>query len=355
VRQLSEEAGTKAVEILARVLGEDPFWGVQAEAAAALGRVRSPRALDGLIAAVDLENAKARRAVVSALGQFRDQRAGTALLEFVRQGDASYQVQMAALTSLGKCTGGDAAEELRLQLRDAADRRDWHDIIALGAVQGLAAARDESALDDILALARDRSRYWNVRVNSIRAAAEIGANRPHLAPRLVDELLPFLDDPRVLIQQRCTGALVALGHPEALGALQQKGETAARPEMRKACLAAAEELSASLKKGEEVDRLRETVEKLREETKAIKDQMEELKEKVSPKKDDPAGGGGKRQVARRAARTVVRKAGTSAQGKVAKGSAPKAAPRATKKTANRVAKGIAKKIAKTATRKTARR
>jgi aminopeptidase N len=359
VRQLSEEAGTKAVEILVRVLREDPFWGVQAEAAAALGRVRSPRALDGLIAGVGLENAKARRAVVSALGQFRDPRAGTALLEFVRQGDASYQVQMVALTSLGKCSGGDAAEELRLQLRDAADRRDWHDIIALGAVQGLAAARDESALDDILALARDRSRYWNVRVNSIRAAAEIGANRPHLAPRLVDELVPFLEDPRVLVQQRCTGALVALGHPGALAALQQKGETAARPEMREACLAAAEDLSERLKKGEEVDRLRETVEKLREETKAIKDQMEELKEKVSPKQDGPVGGGGKRQVARKAGRAVVKKTGTIAPGGVAKGPARKAAPRVTKKATSKVArkaaKKVAKKIAKKITKKRVRR
>jgi hypothetical protein len=164
-------------------------------------------------------------------------------------------------------------------------------------VQGLAAARDESALDDILALARDRSRYWNARVTSIRAAAEIGANRPHLAPRLVDELVPFLDDPRVLVQQRCTGALVTLGHPGALAPLQQRGATAVRPEMRNVCLAAAEDLSASLKKGEEVDRLRETVEKLREETKAMKDQLEEFKEKVSPKKGGPAGGGGRRPTA----------------------------------------------------------
>lgn len=388
VRQLSEEAGTKAVEILARVLREDPFWGVQAEAAAALGRVRSPRALDGLIAGVDLENAKARRAVVSALGQFRDPRAGTALLDLVRQGDASYFVQSAALASLGRCSGAEAVEELRLQLRDAAERRDWHDIIALGAVQGLAAARDESALDDILALARDRSRYWNARVTSIRAAAEIGANRPHLAPRLVDELVPFLDDPRVLVQQRCTGALLALGHPGALGALQGKGEASARPEMRNACFVAAEDLSARLKKGEEVDRLRETVEKLREETKAIKDQMEELKEKVSPKKDGPKGGGGKRPGARKAAAKAMGKAVKSAaRGTTKKAAsktarptgrptpagrpsrpaprpvmgkaAPKAAPRAARKAAPMgapmAAKGAERKSAEKTAKKTARR
>jgi aminopeptidase N len=346
VRQLSEEAGTKAVEILARVLREDSFWGVQAEAAAALGRVRSPRALDALLAGVDLENAKARRAVVSALGQFRDRRAGAALLELVRQGDASYFVQAAALASLGRCSGPEATEELRLQLRDAAERRDWHDVIAIGAVQGLAAARDESALDDILSLARDRGRYWNARVTSILAAAEIGANRPHLAPRLVDELVVFLDDPRVLVQQRCTGALVALGHPGALGALRGRGETATRPEMRNACLAAGEDLSERLKKGEEVDRLRETVEKLREETKAMKDQLEELKEKVSPKKDGPAEGGGKRPAARKAAG----KAGARAASKTAK---PTVRPAMVSRPSRPAAKPVAGKAALKATPKTA--
>ena len=264
----------------------------------------------------------------------------------MRRGDASYFVQSVALASLGKCPGAEAAEELRLQLRDAAERRDWHDIIALGAVQGLAAARDESALDDILALARDRSRYWNARVTSIRAAAEIGANRPHLAPRLVDELVPFLDDPRVLVHQRSTGALVALGHPGALSALQGKGESAARPEMRNACLVAVEDLSARLKKGEEVDRLREAVEKLREETKALKDQVNEISEKVNPKEDGPKGSGGKRPAARKAARPAARKAGTRAPGKVANAPAPKAAPRAAKRATKKVAKKIAKKTTK---------
>jgi aminopeptidase N len=290
---------------------------------------------------------------VAALGQYRDPRAGAALLELVRQGDASYQVQMTALASLGRCSSGAVAEELRLQLRDAVERRDWHDIIAFGAVQGLAAARDESALDDILALARDRSRYWNARVTSIAAAAEIGANRPHLAPRIVDELVVFLDDPRVLVHQRCTGALVALGHPGALPALQRKGVTAARPEMRNVCLAAAEDLSARLKKGEEVDRLRETVEKLREETKALKDQVAEISEKVSPKKGDSEETGGRRRAGgkRSAVRKVIRKAAT----KAAPGSGKALAGKPARAVARRTAKKTAKKTAKRTAKKTGRR
>ncbi len=358
VRQLSVEAGTKAVEILTRVLREDPFWGVQSEAAAALGRVRSPRARDGLLAALDLEHAKARRAVVTALGQFRDARAGAALLALVRRGDASYYVQMAALASLGKCSGPAAADELRIQLRDAVERRDWRDIVALGAVQGLAAARDESAVDDILALARDRSRYWSARVTSLQALAEIGANRPHLAPRLVDELVPFLDDPRVLVHQRCTGALVALGHPGALEALQRKGVTAARPEMRVVCLAAADDLSARLKKGEEIDRLRETVEKLREETKALRDQVAEVTEKLDSGSGRPEGRGGVRPAVRKAAGESGKTAARKPVRRPASAAAAKRGPkvgRGTVRASGRSAKSTARQTARKVTRKTKRR
>jgi hypothetical protein len=243
---------------------------------------------------------------------------------------------------------------LRIQLRDAVERRDWRDIIALGAVQGLAAARDESAVDDILALARDRSRYWSARVTSLQALAEIGANRPHLAPRLVDELVPFLDDPRVLVHQRCTGALVALGHPGALEALQRKGVTAARPEMRVVCLAAADDLSARLKKGEEVDRLRETVEKLREETKALKDQVAEISVKVGPQGGRPGGNSSLRAAARNPVRRAVKKASRKAAGRSAPAAVPKRRPKPGG-TTPRIPKRSARSVVKKAAQKTKRR
>lgn len=300
VRQLANEAGAKATEILARVLREDPFWGVQGEAAGSLAKLRTPAALEALIAATGLEHPKARRAVMTALGQFKSPRAAKALLAVAQQGDASYFVQQQALASLGRCAGREAAEELRSQLREALDRRDWHDAIALGAVAGLASARDEGALDELLAAARDTSRYWSLRVAAIRGAAEIGAARPQLAPRIAEELFPFLDDKRILIAERTPPALVTLGHPSALGALRRKGESTPVPGTREANLKAAEELSARLRKGEEVDRLRGEAEKLREELRELRQTVEALKSKVMPKSSregspDGSPGGGTRR------------------------------------------------------------
>src|SRR6185312_192500 len=61
-----------STQALAASLGkEDEFWGVRAEAAAALGSLRSEEAFAALAAHAGTAHAKVRRAVVHALGAFR--------------------------------------------------------------------------------------------------------------------------------------------------------------------------------------------------------------------------------------------------------------------------------------------
>ena len=100
----------------------------------------------------------------------------------------------------------------------------------------------------------------------------------------MEELLPLLDDPRILISCRTPGALVTLGHSSALAALRRRGETAPRAEDRAVCLEAAEALSAKLAKGEEVDRLRAETEKLREEVRELRQAVDQVKATLPAKK-----------------------------------------------------------------------
>lgn len=289
VRQLAEEAGFKATEILRRTLMEDPFWGVQIEAARVLARLRTPAAREALLQGLALEHPKARRAVVTGLGYWREAAVADRLLDFVQEGDASYFVQMTALASLGRSGGLKHVDELKRQFHEALERRDWHDLVAIGAADGLVAARDESAVDDLLALAADRSRYWLARVSAVKGLGELGSSRSKLAARVAEELPKFLDDPRYLVASRTPDALVSLGEPSLIGALRRKGETDPKPEMREACLRAAEDLAAQSKRGEDVDRLRSDLEKLREEAKELRQTLEAVREKVLP--ESPTGGG----------------------------------------------------------------
>jgi aminopeptidase N len=287
VRQLGEDAGPKATEILRKVVLGDPFWGVQAEAARALGKLRSPAARDALIEALIVEHPKARRAAVIALGLWRDETVARALGALVAAGDPSYLVQQSALGALGRSGGPAVAAQLHSQLHAALARRDWHDTAVQGAVEGLIAARDEEAVEELLALAADGSRYWLARVGALKGLGELGAARPRLAPRLAEAIVPFLEDPRVLVATRTPQALVTLGDQSAVAALRRRGQVSPIPEIREACLTAADDLAAQASRSEDVDRLRGELAKLRDETKELKESLEAVRSKVLPDPTPP--------------------------------------------------------------------
>jgi aminopeptidase N len=101
-RALGKKSDKDAIVALGKALREDAFWGVQAEAAKALGSVRSNAALDELLASLDVQHPKARRAVVRALGEFREERAAEALARVIDEGDASYYIEASAAAAIGK-------------------------------------------------------------------------------------------------------------------------------------------------------------------------------------------------------------------------------------------------------------
>ncbi|MBM3287135.1 MAG: hypothetical protein FJY88_07270, partial [Candidatus Eisenbacteria bacterium] len=275
VRQLAERPSYKDESVLGRVLMEDPFWGVQAEAARALAAARSPHALEILLGAVDLPHPKARRAVVEALGDFRAASAAEALAAIVRKGDASYFVEAAAASALGRTRHPGAAPVLRAAMR----RQSWHDILALHAARGLAAAREEEAVDDILSLASDRRRYWSCRVGAMSALADLGAARPLLAPRIAEELSRFLEDRSYLVFTRVTNALVSLGHDSGIAALRRAAAATTDPRLVNHYLMAADDLAGQKKRGEDVERLRGDMEKLQGEAKEMREKIERLEER----------------------------------------------------------------------------
>jgi aminopeptidase N len=280
VRQMADKPSYKDETVLGRVLKEDPFWAVQVEAAGALGKVRSPHALELLLAAIDLKHPKARRAVVTALGAFRSRKAAEALHRILSRGDASYFVEANAAMALGRTGERGAAPVLLALLK----RPSWHDVVAAGAAEGLAAAREESSVSALLGMASDRTRYWGARMGAMRGLAGLGAARPALAPRIAEELSPFLSDPDFLISYRVAGPLVSLGHESAVAALRRAATATPDPRTANHYLIAADDLAAQRRRGEDVDKLRGELEKLQGEAKEMREALRKIEEKVSPSK-----------------------------------------------------------------------
>ena len=80
---------------------DDQHFGVRCEAAKSLGKIGSKDALDALLGLAAIENRRVRRAVVAALGEFRDERVAKPLAAALK-GDASPYVQCQAALSYAK-------------------------------------------------------------------------------------------------------------------------------------------------------------------------------------------------------------------------------------------------------------
>ena len=99
---LSRRDEPEVVTALQSAVMNDAFWGVGAEAAAALGAMRSERARKVLISSIDVKHPKVRRAVVAALGEFREDDVAHALVARLNDGDASVLVEAELARSAGR-------------------------------------------------------------------------------------------------------------------------------------------------------------------------------------------------------------------------------------------------------------
>ncbi len=266
---LGKDGSPEAVKALAACLGSDAFWGVRGAAAAALGKARTAAARDALLRHVATDHPKVRRAVVQALGEWReDARVSKALTALVTAGDPSVLVEAHAARSLGLCRA-DGAFEL---LARAFDERDsWNDSVRSGCLGGMAGLKDLRGLEVARRAARPSAS------NSLRGAgvAALGAlAKVKDAPKddLVEELARLVRDPWLRVQMVACDALAALRDPRALPELDRAAQHDLDGRVRRSALEAARKVREGGSREDEIRALRDDLEKLREEIRKVRDQ-----------------------------------------------------------------------------------
>ncbi len=304
---LGKNGGYRAVDALGAALADTGvFWGTRAACAKSLGRIRTPEARTRLLAELGAEHPRVRRAVVAALGEFRRDAEVTARLHtLVAGGDASYFVEAEALRSYGKVRAPDALAVLEAALA----RPSYQDVIAVGAVDGLAESQDPAAFPLVLA----RTAYGHA--SPLRRAATLAvAKLAEAAGRkreAVDLLTELLRDPIFRVRMGVFEAARALGDRRLLPALEQT------PLVDAIARRAARETVRFLREGEpqarEVTSLREEVDRLQEETRALRERLEVLALKApEPTRSRSGGAKAKAKAPRKQAppRASARKAAT---------------------------------------------
>ncbi|ATB45074.1 M1 family aminopeptidase [Corallococcus macrosporus] len=281
---LGREGGPRSVDALGEALADTRlFWGTRAACAKSLGRIRTAEARARLLAALSTEHPRVRRAVVAALGEFRrDAEVTSRLRALVNGGDASYFVEAEAARSYGRVRAPDALAVLEA----ASTRASYQDVIAVGAVDGLAESQDPAAFTAVLA----RTEYGHsapLRRAATLAVAKLAevAGRKREAVDLLGELLR---DPLFRVRMGVFEAARALGDARLVPALEQT------PLLDAVARRAARETVRFLREGEpqarEVASLREEMDRLKEETRALRERLEGLALKPPEPPRPPRGG-----------------------------------------------------------------
>ncbi|HEY4102684.1 MAG TPA: M1 family aminopeptidase [Polyangiaceae bacterium] len=197
----------------AAIENEKEAWMVRAEAARALGKIRSEEAFAALVKNAGTEQPKVRRAVAAALGNFRTPEAAKAL-EKRAKSDPSYLVEAESVRALGRTRQPEALKVIVPLL----DRSSWADVARAGALDGLAALRDEKALPEVL----ERTRY-GIPTRGRRAAI---AALPQLSDsrKVREHLEDLLEDKDPHLKIDVVVALQNLADPKARGALHRAKE-----------------------------------------------------------------------------------------------------------------------------------
>jgi aminopeptidase N len=275
-RALGKKSDRESIQALGKAAREDGFWAVQAEAAKALGSIRSNAALDELLASLGIEHPKARRAVVRALGEFRNERAADALLRVVNEGDASYYVEASATAALGKTRSPRAFDALQAAL----GKESQNDVIRAGAFQGFGDLRDERAVDIAIAW----SRYGMppmVRGGAVSALAKLGNVVPeHRKEDIVDHLVTLIDDPWFRSSIAAIDALDELKATKALPHLERAAQSALDGRTVRVARLASKSIREGADKGDEMKKLREEVDKLTDENRDLRDRLEKIEAKL---------------------------------------------------------------------------
>ncbi len=268
--KLDDPPTTKA--LAATLANEGEVWAVRAEAASALGTLRSDEALDVLAAHAGTKHPKVRRAVASALGKFRATRAAEHLKKMALS-DESYLVEAEAARAIGATRQPLAFDTLI----DVLDRPSWADVVRAGAIDGLANLRDDRALPHVMA----RTRYGistRGRRAAIMALPKIGGDR-----KIREALEDLLDGTDPYLRVDVVRALVDLGDPKSRGALQRQLERELDGRVRRRIREALRDIGTAGKR--EADRLRDDFEALRTEYGDLKARFAKIEALVSPPKE----------------------------------------------------------------------
>jgi len=271
--ELTKVGDREAVAALEHTLHHDPFWGVAARAAKALGAIGTEAAKGALMGALGIAHPKARRAVVQALGSFKDEAVFRALLPLAAR-DPSYFVEAEAVLAVAR-TKVEGAFEV---LQQALERDSFNEVVRCRALEGFAELDDDRALSVVF----QHCRYGHhelIRAQALRTLGKMGQSRPRnreILETIADTFRPPAGARTLRPKLAAVQALEMLNREEGLPILRRVAESELDGRLVRSARVAVRKIEAGKDRGESIRKLEKRLDDLAEENRKLKDRLDRL-------------------------------------------------------------------------------
>ena len=258
---LGKTASERAIAALKSAAKREQFWDVRACALRALGDIGSDAALGALLEVGVPSERRVRRALVKALGSFKDERARKLLVGFLETDESPY-VRCEAALSLGKSWPEGALSHLK----KAMEVHSPNETLAEACLEAMGKLKDEE-VKQIVDGSLSYGKPTRVRVGALKAIKARGRIADDELPLLKDILL--LDKEYRVRQYLVSGVLRELADGRFVETLAKVSKTDNIASVRRGALEVFYELSRQADQTAAVTELRAEVEGLKEENRKL--------------------------------------------------------------------------------------
>ena len=239
------------------------------EVAKKLGKIKLNQAMQALELGLKDEDARVRRAVVTALSNFKNAYSYSLINECLRKGDPSYYNEAAAARSLGGMVSGnlkDKQSETIAQLKEVLQQRaGWNEVVRGGAIAGLSKMKTSGDAVDIILEYTKPGTPQALRLTAIRCLGAISTGQtPEKLGEILEQLEAIAGESFFLTQVAVAGALGQMQTAQAISILNGLADQTPDGRVRRRAEEAVIKVQKNLGADKAVKELRQEVDRLKQ-------------------------------------------------------------------------------------------